>query len=57
MKTLVVFDAIFDNYLRQLNLSWNQFISPLSETCQPNHLFKYQLNSANKEEIIIRDCK
>jgi hypothetical protein len=57
VKTLVVFDEIFDNYLGQSNFSWAQFISPLSESCQPNHLFKYQLNSANEEEIIIRDCK
>ncbi len=56
-KKLVVIDEIFNDYLVRYNFSWDQFISPISETCQPNHLFEYQLNKFNKEEIVRRDCK
>ncbi len=56
-KTLVVIDEIFVNYLGQTNLTWDQFISPISETCQPNHRFKYKFNELNQEAVIGRDCK
>jgi hypothetical protein len=56
-KKLVVIDQIFNNYLVRYNFSWDQFISPISETCQPNHLFKYELNKLNQEEIVQRNCK
>lgn len=56
-KTLVVIDEIFDNYLGQTNLPWDQFISPISKTCQPNHWFKYKFNELNQEAVIGIDCK
>jgi hypothetical protein len=40
-KTLVIIKAIFNNYLDASNKKWDEFISPISETCQPNHLFNY----------------
>jgi hypothetical protein len=40
-KNLVVIGDIFRNYLNSSNISWDQFISPLSETCQSNHLSIY----------------
>jgi hypothetical protein len=56
-KTLVVIDEIFGNYLGQTNLPWDQFISPISDTCQPNYRFTYKFNELNQEAVIGRDCK
>ncbi len=43
-KTLVVMSQLFANYLDGSKKTWDEFISPISETCQPNHLFKYEIN-------------
>jgi hypothetical protein len=43
-KTLVVITQLFENYLEVSNKTWDEFISPISETCQPNHLLKYEIN-------------
>jgi hypothetical protein len=40
-KTLVIIKALFNNYLDASNKKWDEFISPISETCQPNHLLNY----------------
>jgi len=49
-KTLVVIDQVFSNYLNGSNSTWDQFISPISETCQQNHTIKYAIK--NKKSII-----
>jgi hypothetical protein len=43
-KTLVVIKQLFENYLEESNKTWDEFISPISETCQPNHLLEYEIN-------------
>jgi hypothetical protein len=43
-KTLVVIKGLFNNYLEASNKTWDEFILPISETCQPNHLLKYEIN-------------
>ncbi len=43
-KTLVVIKELFNNYLDASNKTWDEFILPISETCQPNHLLKYEIN-------------
>jgi hypothetical protein len=43
-KTLVVITQILENYLGASDKTWDEFISPISETCQPNHLFEYEIN-------------
>jgi hypothetical protein len=47
IKTLVVIDHILESYLNKPNTTWDQFISPISETCQPNHNFKYEVKNNN----------
>jgi len=53
-KTLVVIDNIFVNYLENSNSTWDQFISPISETCQPNHTVKYDIK--DQSSVISYDC-
>jgi hypothetical protein len=43
-KTLVVIKGLFNNYLDASNKTWDEFILPISETCQPNHLLEYEIN-------------
>jgi hypothetical protein len=43
-KTLVVIKQLLNNYLDASNKTWDEFISPISETCQPNHLLEYKIN-------------
>ena len=43
-KTLVVIEQFLERYLESSKKTWDEFISPISETCQPNHLFKYEIN-------------
>ncbi len=43
-KTLVVIKQIFTNDLGKSNKKWDEFILPISETCQPNHLLEYEIN-------------
>jgi hypothetical protein len=43
-KTLVIIKALFNNYLDASNKTWGEFILPISETCQPNHLLEYEIN-------------
>jgi hypothetical protein len=43
-KTLVIIKGIFNNYLDASNKTWDEFILPISQTCQPNHLLKYKMN-------------
>ncbi len=43
-KTLVVIKQLFVNYLEGSNKTWDEFILPISETCQPNHLLEYEIN-------------
>jgi hypothetical protein len=45
-KTLVVIDQIFINYFGESNSTWDNYISPISETCQPNHTFKYVIKDS-----------
>jgi hypothetical protein len=53
-KTLVVIKQLFVNYLEGSNKTWDEFILPISETCQPNHLLKYEINQ--NDSTIIGDC-
>jgi hypothetical protein len=46
-KTLVVIDQIFIRYLNSPLITWDQFLSPISQTCQPNHTFKYEIKNKN----------
>ncbi len=43
-KTLVIIERLFANYLDASNKTWDEFILPISETCQPNHLLEYKIN-------------
>ncbi len=43
-KTLVIIKRIFNNYLAASKKTWDEFILPISQTCQPNHLLKYKIN-------------
>jgi hypothetical protein len=43
-KTLVIIRQLFTNYLIASNKTWDEFILPISETCQPNHLLDYKMN-------------
>jgi hypothetical protein len=43
-KTLVVIKQFLGSYLESSKKRWDEFISPISETCQPNHLLKYEIN-------------
>ncbi len=43
-KTLVIIKQIFTKYLDASNKTWDEFILPISETCQPNHLMEYKIN-------------
>jgi hypothetical protein len=43
-KTLVIIRELFTNYLDASNKTWDEFILPISETCQPNHLLEYEIN-------------
>jgi hypothetical protein len=43
-KTLVIIRRLFTNYLDASNNTWDEFILPISETCQPNHLLEYKMN-------------
>jgi hypothetical protein len=40
-KTLAVIDQFLVSYLDPPKITWDQFIAPISETCQPNHTYKY----------------
>jgi hypothetical protein len=56
-KTLVVIDQLLGRYLDPPKITWDQFIPPISETCQPNHTYKYEVkneNSVIKIEGLIR---
>jgi hypothetical protein len=53
-KTLVIIKQIFSNYLDASNKTWDEFILPISETCQPNHLLKYKINQ--NDSIITGEC-
>lgn len=47
-KTLVIINVrqpVFGNYLKDSNSKWDQFISPISESCQPNSSFTYKIES------------
>jgi hypothetical protein len=46
-QKLVVIDGIFDNYLSQTSSKWDEFISPISETCQPNYHSKFEPKDTN----------
>lgn len=52
-KTLAVIDKIFAIYLDTPNKTWDIYISPLSETCQPTHHFTYEIK--DNSSIIERD--
>jgi hypothetical protein len=43
-KTLVIIKRLLTNYLDASNKTWDEFILPISETCQPNHLLEYKIN-------------
>jgi hypothetical protein len=43
-KTLVIIERLFTKYLIESNKTWDEFILPISETCQPNHLLEYKIN-------------
>jgi hypothetical protein len=43
-KTLVIIKRVFTNYLHASKKTWDEFILPISQTCQPNHLLKYKIN-------------
>jgi hypothetical protein len=43
-KTLVIIKRLFNDYLDESNKTWDEFILPISETCQPNHLLEYEIN-------------
>jgi hypothetical protein len=43
-KTSVIIKRLFTNYLDASNKTWDEFILPISETCQPNHLFECEIN-------------
>jgi hypothetical protein len=43
-KRLVVIQHFLRNYLEASNKMWDEFILPISETCQPNHLLEYEIN-------------
>ncbi len=49
-KTLIVINNFLNNYLVKSNATWDQFISPLSETCQPNYNFENVIK--NQSDII-----
>jgi hypothetical protein len=42
--TLVIIRQLFINYLDASNKKWDEFILPISEICQPNHLLDYETN-------------
>jgi hypothetical protein len=43
-KTLVIIKALYNNYLDASNKTWDEYILPISETCQPNHLLKHKIH-------------
>ncbi len=43
-KTLVIIKVLYNNYLDASNKTWDEFILPISEACQPNHLLEYEIN-------------
>jgi hypothetical protein len=43
-NTLTLIKQLFTNYLVASNKTWDEFILPISETCQPNHLLEYKIN-------------
>ena len=54
-KTLVIIDEIFVNYLNKPELKWDEFLSPISETCQPKHTVKFV--AKNTETILGYESK
>jgi hypothetical protein len=53
-KTLVIMKRLFTNYLDASNKAWDEFILPISETCQPNHLLEYKINQ--NDSISYAEC-
>jgi len=53
-KTLVIIKELFTNYLDASNKTWDEFILPISETCQPNHLLEYEIN--HNDSISYAEC-
>jgi hypothetical protein len=53
-KTLVVIQHFLRNYLDASNKMWDEFILPISETCQPNHLLEYEKNQ--NDSTIYGEC-
>jgi hypothetical protein len=43
-NTLILIKGLFNNYLGASNKTWDEFILPISEICQPNHLLEYEIN-------------
>jgi hypothetical protein len=50
-KTLAVIDQFLGQYLNPPKVTWDHFIAPISETCQPNHTYKY---GVEKESSVIK---
>ncbi len=50
-KTLAVIDQFLVSYSDPPKITWDQFIAPISETCQPNHTYKYKVK--NESSVII----
>jgi hypothetical protein len=49
-KTLAVIDQFLGSYSDPPKITWDQFIAPISETCQPNHTYKYRVK--NESSVI-----
>jgi hypothetical protein len=49
-KTLAVIDQFLGKYSDPPKITWDHFIAPISQTCQPNHTYKYKVK--NESSVI-----
>jgi hypothetical protein len=49
-KSVAVIDHFLNQHINPPKITWDQFIAPISQTCQPNHTYKYKVK--NESSVI-----